>query len=374
MTLFVTTKPALTAFTLNHTCDLKSAVPVLASARLDIAGGIATLSSTDLDMQARVTIARDLPGADMGAIADIALIIDFPALKSAVAALDNKAPVTVSYADSQLVIAQNGIEYLVPPVFYKDGTQIAATDWPVLNGFAPEQVEAGELTALNFDSDKLSAILESVSIAISKEETRYYLNGIFFNGEKRNGDDQSRLVMVATDGHRLAMYESDMPCGDIGAKQEFGSYGQIVPKAAIFAFMKALKKNKGAPASIEFITAGNTERVRLSVGGYVIESKLIDGAFPSYRRVIPNNPDNVTINAGSLARGMAPHIARFKGAKMKDAGVRFAINGSIVLSNITEQLTRLETKIATAHYRAGYAGHKFAPGDEFAVFTEIAPD
>lgn len=127
--------------------------------------------------------------------------------------------------------------------------------------------------------------LEFVSIAMSKEETRYYLNGIAFDSEN----------MVATDGHRLhkvsgiestglAIGETVKNSFDDGERYCIMSK-HIVPRKAIKLFIMACKEQKIDSFNIEFLDT----RATAFIGNYVITTKLIDGTFPDYLRVIPKD-------------------------------------------------------------------------------------
>lgn len=122
----------------------------------------------------------------------------------------------------------------------------------------------------------LKGLIEKTRFAISTEETRYYLNGIFFHqvGEI--------LRAVATDGHRLARAQLPLPEGATGMP------AVIVPRKTVLELAKLLEGLDG-----EVAIALSPAKVRFSFEGLVLTSKLIDGTFPDYERVIPRNNDKV---------------------------------------------------------------------------------
>ncbi len=130
--------------------------------------------------------------------------------------------------------------------------------------------------------------------AVSTEETRYYLNGIYFHvlghGNRRN------IVTVATDGHRLYRQEFEMPFDS----DEMPSV--IIPNKTA-GILHKLMKGKTCP---ETVTIAVTEsKLRISFDDVVITSKTVDGTFPDYHRVIPaNNSRKATINAKALIEGV----------------------------------------------------------------------
>ncbi len=126
----------------------------------------------------------------------------------------------------------------------------------------------------------LKFLIEKTRFAISTEETRYYLNGIYLH---QNAPSES-LRAVATDGHRLAQAQVPLPQGADGMP------GVIVPRKTVQEIVKLLEGNDG---NVE--VALSSSKIRFSTEHLVLTSKLIDGTFPDYERVIPRNNDKILI-------------------------------------------------------------------------------
>lgn len=126
----------------------------------------------------------------------------------------------------------------------------------------------------------LRTLIDRTRFAISSEETRYYLNGIYLHAAEN--DAVAVLRAVATDGHRLARFEMPLPDG---AK---GMPGVIIPRKAVNEVRKLIDE---AGSSIEISISEN--KIRFSFDHVALTSKLIDGTFPDYERVIPKNCDKV---------------------------------------------------------------------------------
>ena len=124
----------------------------------------------------------------------------------------------------------------------------------------------------------LKMLIDRTQFAISTEETRYYLNGIFFHTIESGGD--LKLRAVATDGHRLARADVEAPSGSEGMP------GIIIPRKTVGELQK-LVDSPDMMVTVEVSDA----KIRLTIGSIVITSKLIDGTFPDYQRVIPANND-----------------------------------------------------------------------------------
>jgi len=138
---------------------------------------------------------------------------------------------------------------------------------------------AGEMThSFKLPATDLKRLIDKTQFAISTEETRYYLNGIYLHAA---GTAQTpTLRAVATDGHRLAQMELELPTG---AK---GMAGIIVPRKTVGEVQRLIEDNE-AEVTIEL----SQGKIRFTFGDVVLTSKLIDGTFPDYSRVIPAGND-----------------------------------------------------------------------------------
>src|SRR5690606_2378895 len=151
----------------------------------------------------------------------------------------------------------------------------------------------------------LKDLIERTQFAISNEETRYYLNGIFVH----TVDSGSGVVMraVATDGHRLARVEAEATKGAAGMP------GIIIPRKTVSEVIKLLD---GVECDVA-VELSDT-KIRFTLGGVVLLSKLIEGSFPDYDRVTPKNNDKeLVIDRDSLSRAVdrVSTIASERGGK-----------------------------------------------------------
>lgn len=132
--------------------------------------------------------------------------------------------------------------------------------------------------SFSLSADGLRRLIDRTRFAISTEETRYYLNGIYLHAVEADGGKVLRAV--ATDGHRLALMEVPLPDGADGMP------GIIVPRKTVNELRKLIDE------SDEDIAISLSEtKIRFAVDGIVLSSKLIDGTFPDYDRVIPDAND-----------------------------------------------------------------------------------
>src|SRR4030081_3380952 len=140
---------------------------------------------------------------------------------------------------------------------------------------------AGEMThTFKLAAADLKRLIDKTQFAISTEETRYYLNGIYLH--TAGTAKASTLRGVATDGHRLAQFELALPEGASGMP------GIIVPRKTVGEVQRLIEDNE-AEVTLEL----SQGKIRFTLGDTVLPSKLIDGTFPDYGRVIPTGNDKI---------------------------------------------------------------------------------
>src|SRR5271170_3646386 len=188
-------------------------------------------------------------------------------------------------------------------------------DYPVMS--------AGDL-AYNFSltAAELRSLVDRTRFAISTEETRYYLNGIYLHTTKN--DEVPVIRAVATDGHRLARVEMVMPEGAAGMP------GIIIPRKTVIELRKLVDESED-----EIQVSLNETKIRFATGEAALTSKLIDGTFPDYDRVIPSNNDKILeVKCKDFAEAVdrVSTISTEKSRAVKLAIVPGANGGSLAVS------------------------------------------
>ncbi len=177
--------------------------------------------------------------------------------------------------------------------------------------------------SINFvlSAEELIRIIDKTKFAVSNEETRYYLNGIFLHKAERNSIQFLRAV--ATDGHRLAQYDIPLPQGadDIT--------GIIIPKKTIYELRKVLDDANG-----DISVSLNENKIKFSFNDLKVVSKVIDGTFPDYTKVIPQKNDkNFKTNNSDLKNAIDRVSAVAANEESKSKAIKFCIeNNSLSLS------------------------------------------
>ena len=181
------------------------------------------------------------------------------------------------------------------------------------------QMSDGDLPAIfKLPADELRMLIDRTRFAISTEETRYYLNGLYVHKAEANGI--SVLRVVATDGHRLARVEMPLPNGASDMP------GIIVPRKAIYELRKLIDETED---DVEI--ALSDTKIRFSFDNVVLSSKLIDGTFPDYDRVIPDGNDKtLEVNCEDFAAAV-DRVATISTDKSR--AIKLSVDaGTIVLS------------------------------------------
>jgi len=246
----------------HRVVERRNTIPILANVLLRADGQGLRLKATDLDIEVTETIPAEITEAGSTTVPAY-MIYDI------VRKLSDGAQVSLEMSPDmgQMQIRSGRSRFMLQALPESDFPDLAAGDLP----------HRFTLTAAD-----LKRLIEKTQFAISTEETRYYLNGIYLHTIDAGGSIVMRAV--ATDGHRLARVEIPAPNGSEGMP------GVIVPRKAVAEIVK-LVEDGSESVTIELSPA----KVRLTFDGVVLTSKLIDGTFPDYQRVIPAGNDKVLV-------------------------------------------------------------------------------
>jgi DNA polymerase III subunit beta len=238
--------------------ERRNTIPILSNVLIEARERQLTLKATDLDLEATESAPADV--AQEGATTVAAHV-----LYDIVRKLPDGAQVSLEMTGEtgQLLLRSGRSRFHLQ--------SLPASDFPDLT--------TGDLThGFTLGAADLKKLIDNTQFAISTEETRYYLNGIFMHTVDVSG--ATMLRAVATDGHRLARVELPSPQGAAGMP------GVIVPRKAVSEIQKLIEDIE-AEVAVELSTA----KARFKFGDTVLTTKLIDGTFPDYARVIPANND-----------------------------------------------------------------------------------
>jgi DNA polymerase-3 subunit beta len=253
--------------------ERRNTIPILSNVMIDAGNGQLKLTATDLDIE----IVEFLP-ADVlrngSATAPAHMLYDI------VRKLPDGAQVQAELLQSEggrLAVSSGTVRFELACLPKEDFPQMAA-------GALPHRFRLA--------ADDLKRLIDKTRFAISTEETRFYLNGIYLHAAKENKAQSLRAV--ATDGHRLARFDLDLPDG-AGEMP-----GVIVPRKAVTELRRLLDDAEGA---IE-ISLSDT-KMQFTTDGVELTTKLIDGTFPDYQRVIPaGNDKSLSLDSKEFAHAV----------------------------------------------------------------------
>jgi DNA polymerase-3 subunit beta len=244
----------------HNVVERRNTIPILANVLLEAEDGDLALTATDLDL---VIVER------VGAEISQAGACTAPAhtLHDIVRKLPEGAQIELSLADdgSRLKLVSGRSVFAL--------ATLPREDFPAMaEGELPHRFELA--------ANELKRIIDKSRFAISAEESRHYLNGIYLHAAENDG--VSILRAVATDGHRLAQVETPLPEG--AAEMP----GVIVPRKTVTELRKLIDETDSAVS-----IAVSDSKVRFAFDQAVLTSKLIDGTYPDYKRVIPHGNDKI---------------------------------------------------------------------------------
>lgn len=244
--------------------ERRSTIPILSNVLMRARENQLSLAATDMDLEiietapARVTVAGGIT-APAHTLFDI--VRKLP---------DGSEIQLETIADGAVLVLRAGRStFRLPCLPVEDFPQLSGASFPV---------------HFDISAATLRGLIDRTRFAISTEETRYYLNGIYLHAAKIrvDGGEYPVLRAVATDGHRLARVETPLPDGAEGMP------GVILPRKTVGEIRKLIDE----AADLVSISLSET-KVRFQIDTVTVTSKLIDGSFPDYERVIPSGNNKV---------------------------------------------------------------------------------
>lgn len=243
--------------------EKRNALPILGHVKLEAKSGRLFLTATDMDL----SICQEI-GAEVKKEGSIT--VHNQTFSDIVRKITDKT-MSLEFVESsnQLEIRTQNCEVSL--------ATLPAHEFPTMDYFAPKQ----EIT---IDAEVLVSLLECTKFAISTEETRYNLNGVYLHSIEVDGNHM--LAAAATDGHRLSTCRSNLE-----VENEFGI---ILPRKTVSEMFKILKDSEMIDNELKISIGHN--RVMLECKHLVLISKLIEGSFPDYKVFIPvSNNNDLTI-------------------------------------------------------------------------------
>jgi len=310
--------------------ERRNTIPILSNVLIEATedGGI-RLMATDLDLQVNETVEANVTQAG-------ATTVSAHTLFDIARKLPEGSQVELSASEGKMQINAGRARFNLATLPRDDFPVIAEGDLP---------------TKFELPAATLRQIIDKTRFAISTEETRYYLNGIFLHV---SDEAQPVLKAAATDGHRLARVTVPRPEGAAGMPDV------IVPRKCVAELRKLLDELDGTVQ-----VSLSESKIRFGLGNAILTSKLIDGTFPDYSRVIPTANDKLLkIDPKSFMEGV-DRVATI--ASEKTRAVKMALDRD----KITLSVTSPENGTAAEEVPGDYASEGFEIGFNARYLMDI---
>jgi DNA polymerase-3 subunit beta len=284
----------------HRVVERRNTIPILANVLIKADKGKLSLKATDLDLEITDSIAAEVaPGG--------ATTVPAHMFYEIVRKLPEGAQIVIEGSGDRAVLSiRAGRSRFTLQT-------LPESDFPDL--------AAGEMThSFKLAAADLKRLIDKTQFAISTEETRYYLNGIYLH--TAGTAKAATLRAVATDGHRLAQVELPLPTGAAGMP------GIIVPRKTVAEVQRLIETDEGEVA-IEL----SVGKIRFTIGNAVLTSKLIDGTFPDYGRVIPANNDKSLIVDKKDFEAAVDRVSTVSSERGR--AVKLAISGGRLVLSVT---------------------------------------
>jgi DNA polymerase-3 subunit beta len=322
---------------LNHVQNIverRTTIPILSNILMEASKGALRLTATDLDIEAVDT--ADAKVKQEGAItAPAGTLFDVVRKLPAGAEIE----MTLNPESQRLILKAGRSQFELPTLPAADFQTMPASEGS---------------TTFSLPAREFARLIDKTRFAISTEETRYYLNGVYLHVTKSDAG-KSVLRTVATDGHRLALAELPAPKGAAGLP------GVIVPRKTV---TEARRLVDGRDDDIE-LSVSDTKIV-VKAGRAVLTSKLIDGSFPDYARVIPKTNDKKLTVDNKAFEAAVDRVATVSAERSR------SVKMSLADGRLTLAVNHAETGTGNEELEAGYTSDPMEIGFNARYLLDIA--
>mgnify|MGYP001344315019 CR=1 FL=1 len=320
--------------TLSHVqgiVDKKNSLPILSNILIEANNNELTLSSTDMD----ISIIEKI---DCDVLENGATTINSQILYDIVRKIDENSQIEIISNNGKLLtLRANGSRFSL--------ACLPKEDFPIIDKENPG-------INLKIKSKILFNLIDKTKFAISNEETRYFLNGLYFNiTTERN---QNIVTLVGTDGHRLAKFSHTIE------ENIDQMTGVIIPKKTIFELTKLLSEidqNIGISLS--------SNKIIFNIGNIIFISKLIDGSFPDYKRVIPKDNSNILKINREILLSAVDRVSTI--ANEKSPVIKFKLLNNVLNLNTINN----ESSTASEDLQINYEGDEIEIGFNSKYIMDI---
>lgn len=283
----------------NGIVERKHTMPILSNVLIARKGDALHFTATDSEIQISTSTTLDTDDTSSAAIT-----VGGKKLQDILRILPEQSSISIETSESKALIRASKSRFSLQT--------LPAEDFPLLNNTIDNSPQ------IILTQGQLKALLHSVQYAMAQQDVRYYLNGLLLIV------DGNQLKAVATDGHRLA-YNA------ITLAQEHEKQDIIVPRKTILELHKLLNENEEI-IEIQF----SNQQIKFTFSGISLISKVIDGRFPDYERVIPKHANRLDISRTQLQQALQ-RVAILSNEKFGGARLLLTQNNLSIISSNSEQ-------------------------------------
>jgi DNA polymerase III subunit beta len=311
--------------------ERRNTIPILSNVLIEASeNGAIKLTATDLDLQVVETFAAEVETAGSTTVSAHTL---FEIARK----LPEGSQVQLHAADGRMAVNAGRARFSLSTLPRDDFPMIAEGELP---------------TSFELPASSLIQIIDKTRFAISTEETRYYLNGIFLHVAE---EGEPVIKAAATDGHRLARVTLPRPAGAEGMPDV------IIPRKCVAEVRKLLDESGDNAIQIDL----SASKIRFTFDSVILTSKLIDGTFPDYSRVIPTGNDKLLrINPKAFSQGV-DRVATIATEKTR------AVKMALEKDKITLSVTSPENGTAAEEVSGEYSSDGFEIGFNARYLMDI---
>lgn len=281
---------------INHVqsaVEKRNTIPILSNVLMKAEDGTLTLTTTDMDLEINESVAAEIevPGSTT---------VPAHTLHDIVRKFADDATIELELSadGNTMTVISNRSDFRLSCLPVGDFPELGVAEFP--HNFS-------------LSASSLRALIDRTKFAMSTEETRYYLNGIYLHECEKDGIQILRAV--ATDGHRLARFDMPLP------EECAGIPGVIIPRKAINELRKLIDE---AADTIQISLSES--KIRFSFDHVIMTSKLIDGTFPNYEQVIPSGNDKIVEINPKTFTGALDRVSTISDGKSR--AVKLTLNGN----------------------------------------------
>ncbi|MFH8136185.1 DNA polymerase III subunit beta [Pantoea osteomyelitidis] len=273
-------------------------LPILGNLLMQVNDGTLLLTGTDLEMEMVARVALTQPHEPGATTVPARKFLDI------CRGLPEGAEINITLEGDRMLVRSGRSRFSL--------STLPASDFPNLDDWQSE-------VEFTLPQATLKRLIEATQFSMAHQDVRYYLNGMLFETE---GEE---LRTVATDGHRLAV--CSMPVG-----QALPNHSVIVPRKGVVELVRLLDGGD-TPLQVQI----GSSNIRAHVGDFIFTSKLVDGRFPDYRRVLPKNPDKALESGCDLLKQAFARAAILSNEKFRGVRLYITENQLKITANNPEQ-------------------------------------